>query len=121
MAEINIEIEEITEKVNALRKAILDGVAKVLPMVINTFKSMIRALPITLNTSRINAFMRAYRREQKYRAMKNSMYFCKAAKRYPKLKHLAIHGKKRRIRRKNIKRLYKLGEFYYKNKYPYAF
>lgn len=114
MAEINIEIEEITEKVNALRKAILDGVAKVLPMVINTFKSMIRAL-------RINAFMRAYRREQKYRAMKNSMYFCKAAKRYPKLKHLAIHGKKRRIRRKNIKRLYKLGEFYYKNKYPYAF
>ena len=114
MAEINIEIEEITEKVNALRKAILDGVAKVLPMVINTFKSMIRAL-------RINAFMRAYRREQKYRAMKNSMYFCKAAKRYPKLKHLAIHGKKRRIRRKNIKRLYKLGEFYYKNKYSYAF
>lgn len=114
MAEINIEIEEITEKVNALRKAILDGVAKVLPMVINTFKSMIRAL-------RINAFMRAYRREQKYRAMKNSMYFCKAAKRYPKLKHLAIHGKKRRIRRKNIKRLYKLGKLYYKNKYPYAF
>lgn len=46
MAEINIEIEEITEKVNALRKALLDGVAKVLPMVINTFKSMIRALRI---------------------------------------------------------------------------
>lgn len=114
MAEINIDIDEITEKVNALRKAILDGVAKVLPMVINTFKSMIRAL-------RINAFMRAYRREQKYRAMKNSMYFCKAAKRYPKLKHLAIHGKKRRIRRKNIKRLYKLGEVYYKNKYPPCF
>lgn len=40
----------------------------------------------------------------------------KAAKQYPKLKHLAIHGKKRRIRRKNIKRLYKLGEIYYKNK-----
>lgn len=114
MAKATIEIDEITEKVNALRKAILDGVAKVLPMVINTFKSMIRAL-------RINAFMRAYRREQKYILMKNSMYFCKAAKQYPKLKHLAIHGKKRRIRRKNIKRLYKLGEFYYKNKYPYAF
>lgn len=107
-------IDEITEKMNALIKAIRDGVAEVLPMVINTFKSTIRAL-------RINAFLRDYRREQKYRAMKNSMYFCKAAKLYPKLKHLAIHGKKRRIRRKNIKRLYILGEFYYKNKYPYAF
>lgn len=114
MAKINIEIDEITEKVNALRKAILDGVAKVLPMVIDTFKSMIRAV-------RINALMRDYRREQKYILMKNSMYFCKAAKQYPKLKHLALHGKKRRIRRKNIKRLYILGEFYYKSKYPYAF
>lgn len=45
----------------------------------------------------------------------------KADKRYPKLKHLAIHGKNRRIRRKNIKRLYKLWEFYCKNKYPYTF
>ena len=54
-----LDIDEITEKVNALRKAILDRVEKVLPMVINAFKSMIRAL-------RINAFMRAYRREQKY-------------------------------------------------------
>ena len=110
----HLDIDEITEKMNALRKAILDRVEKVLPMVINAFKSMIRAL-------RTNAFMRAYRRKQKYLLMKNSMYFCKAAKQYPKLKHLAIHGKKRRIRRKNIKRLYKLGEFYYKNKYPYAF
>lgn len=109
-----LDIDEITEKANALRKALLDGVAKVLPMVINTFKSMIRAL-------RINAFMRAYRRKQNYILMKNSMYFCKAAKQYPKLKHLAIHGKKRRIRRKNIKRLYKLGKFYYKNIYPYSF
>lgn len=109
-----LDIDEITEKVNALRKALLDGVAKVLPMVINTFKSTIRDL-------RVNALLRDYYRECKYGAMRSSMYFCKAAKRYPKLKHLAIHGKKRRIRRKNIKRLYKLGEFYYKNKYPYAF
>lgn len=109
-----LDIDEITEKANALRKALLDGVAKVLPMVINTFKSVIRTL-------RINALLRDYYREQKYRAMKNSMYFCKAAKQYPKLKHLAIHGKTRRIRRKNIKRLYKLGEFYCKSKYPYAF
>lgn len=109
-----LDIDEITEKMNALRKALLDGVAKVLPMVINTFKSMIRAL-------RINALMRAYRRKRKYILMKNSMYFCKAAKLYPELKHLAIHGKNRRIRRKNIKRLYILGKFYYKNKYPYAF
>lgn len=108
------DIDEITEKVNALRKALLDGVAKVLPIVINTFKSMIRAL-------RINALSRDYYREQKYILMKNSMYFCKAAKQYPKLKRLAIHGKKRRIRRKNIKRLYKLEELYYKNKYPYTF
>lgn len=100
--------------VNALRKALLDGVAKVLPTIIDTFKSMIRAV-------RINALMRDYRRKQKYILMKNSMYFCKAAKQYPKLKHLAIHGKTRRIRRKNIKRLYILGEFYYKSKYPYSF
>ena len=114
MAEINIEIEEIADKMIAMIKSVADGIAKVLPAIIDTFKSTIRGL-------RVKAFLRGYRREQKYRAMKNSMYFCKAAKRYPKLKHLAIHGKKRRIRRKNIKRLYILGEFYYKNKYPYAF
>jgi len=114
MAEINIEIEEIVDRTIAMIKSIADGIAKLLPAFIDTFKSIIRDL-------RVNALLRDYYREQKYRAMKNSMYFCKAAKRYPKLKHLAIHGKKRRIRRKNIKRLYKLGEFYYKNKYPYAF
>lgn len=110
----NAEIQEVAEKVNALRKALLDGIAKVLPTIIDIFKSVMRNL-------RVNAFLRDYHREQKYRAMKNSMYFCKAAKQYPKMKHLAIHGKKRRIRRKNIKRLYKLGEFYYKSKYPYSF
>ena len=99
---------------NALRKALLDGISNVLPTIIDTFKSTIR-------DPRVNAFLRDYYRECKYKAMKNSMYFCKATKQYPKLKHSAIHGKKRRIRRKNIKRLYKLGEFYYKNKYPYAF
>ena len=114
MAEINIEIEEIADLVVDMIKRVADGIAKVLPTIIDIFKSVIRNL-------RVNAFLRDYHREQKYRAMKNSMYFCKAAKRYPELKHLAIHGKKRRIRRKNIKRLYKLGELYYKNKYPYAF
>lgn len=114
MAEINIEIEEIADKMIAMIKSVTDGIAKVLPAIIDTFERTIRDL-------RVNAFLREYYREQKYRAMKNSMYFCKAAKQYPKLKHLAIHGKKRRIRRKNIKRLYRLGEFYYKNKYPYAF
>ncbi len=32
-----------------------------------------------------------------------------AMKKYPKLKHLALHAKKRRVRKKNLKRLYKLG------------
>lgn len=114
MTDINIEIEEIADKMIAMIKSVADGIANLLPAIIDIFKSTIRDL-------RVNAFLRDYYREQKYRAMKNSIYFCKAAKRYPKLKHLAIHGKKRRIRRKNIKRLYKLGKFYYKNKYPDAF
>lgn len=114
MAEINIEIEEIADKMIAMIKQVADGIAKVLPTIIDTFERTIRNL-------RVNAFLREYYREQKCRAMKNSLYFCKAAKRYPKLKHFAIHGKNRRIRRKNIKRLYKLGELYYKNKYPYTF
>lgn len=116
MAEINIEIEieKIADKMIAMIKSVADGIARLLPTVIDIFKSNIRNL-------RVNALLREYYREQKYRAMKNSMYFCKAAKQYPKLKHLAIHGKKRRIRRKNIKRLYKLGELYCKNKYPYTF
>ena len=108
----HLDKEEITQKMIDFVNAVADGINKIMPIVINMAAKFVKAA---------RPFIRRTLREMRYAEMKNSLAFVRAAKQYPKLKHLAIHGKKRRIRRKNIKRLYKLGELYCKNKYPYTF
>ena len=46
----------------------------------------------------------------KWHRITHSIEYKTAAKQYPKLAYLARHAKKKRVRKKNIKRLYQIGD-----------
>ena len=106
-----LDKEEITQKMIDSVNAVADGIKRIMPMVINMAAKFVKVA---------RPFIRRALRKMRYAEMKNSLAFAQTAKQYPKLNHLANHAKTRRARNKNIKRLYKLGLAYYKDKYPFA-
>lgn len=75
-------------------------VAQIVPVLTETVQKFYTA---------IKPYLKANRKEQRVRELKNSPEVWMAAIRYKKLAHLARHSKKKRVRIKNLKRLYKLG------------
>ena len=104
--------DEIRIRIENISKAFCDLAKAVTPVIVNAVNTVAKALKSCFN---------AYALEQKYVKMKYSIEFIEGSRQKPKLRHIALNSKKRRIRRKNIKRLYKLGQkYYYKAKYPNA-
>ena len=75
--------------------------AEVIPVLTETVKKFYAA---------VKPCLKAIRKEQRIAALKTSTEVWMASVRYKKLAHLARCSKKKRVRVKNLKRLYKLGQ-----------
>ena len=74
--------------------------AKVIPALTETVKKFYAA---------VKPCLKAIRKARRVSELENSPEVWMASIRYKKLAHLAHHSKKKRVRIKNLKRLYKLG------------
>ena len=75
--------------------------AKVIPALTETVKKFYAA---------VKPCLKAIRKARRVSELKNSPEVWMASIRYKRLAHLARHSKKKRVRVKNLKRLYKLGQ-----------
>ena len=74
--------------------------AEIIPALIETVKKFYAA---------VKPCLKAIRKARRVSELENSPEVWMASIRYKKLAHLAHHSKKKRVRIKNLKRLYKLG------------
>lgn len=81
--------------------ALQDLATQIIPVLTETVQKFYTAIKPCLKT---------IRKEQRIAALKNSAEVWMASVRYKKLAHLARCSKKKRVRVKNLKRLYKLGQ-----------
>ena len=75
--------------------------AEIIPVLTETVKKFYAA---------VKPCLKAIRKARRVSELENSPEVWLASIRYKKLAHLARHSKKKRVRVKNLKRLYKLGQ-----------
>lgn len=95
------DFERLNTAVNNLVTAFSEFAAEALAAATKVVKTVLTA---------VSELVKINKKEMKILIIKNSKEYGIAANQYPKLAHLALHAKKKRVRIKNIKRLYKLGE-----------
>ena len=93
--------EELLQEVEQISKELCEAIAPAINAIFEALKSVAEALRPLFK----------FKLEQKnYILMMMSEEYQTAAKQNPKLNYLALCAKKRRVRIKNIKRLYMLGK-----------
>ena len=94
MNDINAACESLSEALMQCAKALVSSIETVL----KDWRASLK---------RLGRYMR---KEWKLIRITHSIEYKTAATQYPKLAHLARHAKKKRVRKKNVKRLYQIGD-----------
>lgn len=93
--------EDILQAAEKLSQELCEALKPAINAIIEALKNVAEAL---------RPLVKYQMKQNNYILMMMSEEYQTAAKHYPKLNYLALCAKKRRVRIKNIKRLYKLGK-----------